>query len=113
MPLPAQRTLAPLHGVVAGMTVGRRDAEAPRQFGEHGHVDAGAALGHEGELHKHARLLDQRMRPGMDLADRAGPSLMRGKAHHAALGARLEFEVGRLVRHGGPPVLDPSCDGVL
>jgi hypothetical protein len=79
------------------MAVGRGDTEAPRQFGKHGHVDAGAAFGHEGQLHQHARLLDQRMRPGMDLAERAGPSFMRRKTHDAALGARLEFEIGRVV----------------
>ena len=79
------------------MAVRRGDAEAPRQFGKYSHVDAGAAFGHEGELDKHARLVDQRMRPGMDLAKRAGPALMRGKTHDAALGARLELEIGRVV----------------
>lgn len=63
-------------------------------------IDAGATLGHEGELDQHTRLLDQRVRTGMDFAQRAGPSLMRRKAEHAALGARLKFEIGRVVRHG-------------
>lgn len=83
--------------MVAGLTIGRRNAEAPRQFGKHGVVDAGAALRHEGELHENARLFNERMRPGVDLAECAGPTLMRGKTHDAALGAWLELEIGRVV----------------
>jgi hypothetical protein len=79
VPLPAQRALAPFHGMMAGLAVGRGDAEAPRQFGKHRLVDAGAALRHEGKLHQDARLFDQRMRPRMHLAQRTGPALMRGK----------------------------------
>jgi hypothetical protein len=33
----------------------------------------------------------------MHLTQRTGPALMRGKTHDAALGARLEFEIGRVV----------------
>ena len=103
MPFPAQRALAPLHRVVAGMRVGRGDAEAPRQFGKHRLVDAGPGFGHERKLHQNARLLDQRMRTGVNLAERARPSLMRGKAHDAALDARLEFRIGRVICHGWSP----------
>ena len=49
VPLPAQRALAPFHRVVARLPVGRGDAEPARQFGQHRMVDAGAALGHEGQ----------------------------------------------------------------
>jgi len=40
-------------------------------------------------------------------AERARPAFMRGKAHDAALGARLEFEIGRFVRHGWSPWFRP------
>jgi hypothetical protein len=43
------------------------------------------------------------MRTGMNLAERAGPSLMRRKAHDAAFDAGLEFEIGRVVCHGWFP----------
>ena len=62
-----------------------------------------AAFGHERKLHQNARLLDQRMRTGVNLAERARPSLMRGKAHDAALDARLEFWIGRVICHGWSP----------
>ena len=67
----------------------------------------GAAFGHEGKLDQHARFFNQRVRTGMDLAQRARSPLMRREAHHAALRARLEFKLGRLVRHGWSPWFRP------
>ena len=49
MALPAQRALSPFHGVVAGLPVGRGDAEAAREVGQYRMIDPSAAFGHEGE----------------------------------------------------------------
>ena len=68
-------------------------------------IDAGTALRHEGKLDQHARLLHQRMRPGMDLAERAGRVPHAPGKPMTLPGRRLEFEIGRLVRHASPPAL--------
>ena len=93
VPLPAQRALSPAHGVMAGLPVGRGDAEPPRQFRQHRVIDAGAALGHEGDLDEKPGLLHQRMRARMHLADRVGTARMRGKAEHAARSGRRRIRV--------------------
>ena len=84
---------------MAGLPVGRGYAEPPRQGRKHSLIDGGAALGHEGELDEGARLLHQRIRTRMHLADRVGTAPMRRKAEHGAGQRGGKFEFGRLDGH--------------
>ena len=99
VPLPAQRPLSPVHRVMAGLPVGRGDAEPPRQGRKGSLIDGGAALGHEGELDEGARLLHQRIRARMHLADRVGTARMRRKAEHGAGQRGGKFKFRRLDGH--------------
>ena len=112
MALPAQRALAPVHRVVAGLPVGRGRTQSTRQFRQHGAVDGCTALGHEGQLDQRARLFDRRVRAGVDFADRFGATAIGRETHHAAgqRGWRPDF-FGRIGHWRAPSVfrLQQAC----
>ena len=71
--LPAQRSLAPGHGVVAGIAIGHGHAAGSRQLGKCTVMHGRSAVHHEGQLHDHALRFHQRIGPRMDLAQRQCP----------------------------------------
>ena len=108
---------------MAGGPVRRRDAGGAGKFGQNGMIDRKAAFGEEGHLDQKARRGNQRMRAGMDFAERRSAQIMRRKPQDRRLRQtdffrpshaqpRIFYESVRSIVHCGTSANAPQ-DGVL
>jgi len=73
VPLPAQGTRTPGHGMMASVAVGRRNASGARHLGENTVMHGRTAIHHESKLQDYPGRLYQRIGPGVDLAQSQRP----------------------------------------
>jgi hypothetical protein len=69
---------------VPGLPIGRRKTLLARHSGDYPMIDARTTLGHEGERDQQSRRIDERVRPGMNFAERGCAAEMAGTAGNRA-----------------------------